>query len=80
MLVGIVMGPYFIGFFGEDIGMIHSYQYISKVALALVFLKAGLGLSIKDIKMSGKKAFRLGFIPATLEAVAIFAISFFVLK
>lgn len=63
-------------------GILHLSQFfeiISKLAIAILVLKAGLAIDVKTIKKVGLRTVLLGFLPALAEGFAVFAFAFWVL-
>lgn len=55
------------------------FEIISKLAIAILVLKAGLAIDFKTIKKVGSRTILLGFIPALAEGFAVFAFAFWVM-
>ncbi len=69
LLVGIIVGPYALGWLSKDI--INISADLRMIALIIILLRAGFEMSRETLNKVGKTAIRLSFIPATLEAAAI---------
>jgi solute carrier family 9B (sodium/hydrogen exchanger), member 1/2 len=69
IITGIVLGPYVLNLISSDVLDISSE--LRKIALIVILLKAGLTLDIEDLKMVGRPAILMSFIPATLEIIII---------
>jgi NhaP-type Na+/H+ or K+/H+ antiporter len=73
ILTGIVLGPFVLDLISIEILSISSD--LRTIALVVILLRAGLNLDIDDLKMIGRPAILMSFVPAILEitAVVIFA-------
>ena len=73
ILTGIILGPFVFDLI--DGSILNISDELREIALIVILLRAGLSLDIKDLKIIGRPAILMAFIPATLEivAVAIFA-------
>lgn len=69
IIVGVLIGPYGFSLLSDDI-MIASGD-LRKIALIVILLRAGLGIKKEDIKMVGKPAIKLSFIPGLLEGFTV---------
>lgn len=68
MLAGVILGPFVLDLIAPDILNISSD--LRQIALIIILLRAGLSLNIKDLKVVGKNAILLSFLPATFEIIA----------
>ncbi len=68
LLVGVILGPFCLN--GLDESLLALAPDIKKIALIIILLKAGLTLDIHDLKMVGRPAILLSFLPAVFEAAA----------
>ena len=77
IVAGIVIGPYVLNWLSEDILAISSQ--LRKIALIIILLRAGLKLTLDDLKTAGRPAVLMCFVPALFEIAAsvIFAPAFF---
>lgn len=66
LLAGIILGPY-----ASNVIQFHQEDLIRQLALVIIMLRSGLGLSIKELKEVGKPALLLAFVPQMLEATTI---------
>lgn len=66
LIAGIILGPYALGVIEFNYGPL-----IRQVALVIIMLRSGLGLSLKSLKENGKSAILLSFLPGVIEAVSI---------
>lgn len=69
ILAGIIIGPFCLNLISND--LLDLSEYIRKVALVIILLRAGFALKIEDLRKIGKSAFLLSFLPATFEILAI---------
>jgi NhaP-type Na+/H+ or K+/H+ antiporter len=69
MITGIILGPFVLDLIDPTILAIS--VDLRKIALIVILLRAGLTLDIKDLKIVGRGAILLSFLPATFEIVAI---------
>ncbi|NJO51454.1 MAG: sodium:proton antiporter, partial [Leptolyngbyaceae cyanobacterium RM2_2_4] len=69
ILVGVVLGPQV----GKvlDSSILESADGLRTIAVMVILMKAGLGLDREKLVQQSTVALRLGFLPATFEAVAI---------
>ncbi|BAZ41896.1 sodium/hydrogen exchanger [Calothrix sp. NIES-4101] len=66
---GILLGSQVANVIHPDI--LTSADSLRTVAVMIILMKAGLGLDREKLSQQGTVALRLGFLPATLEAIAI---------
>lgn len=69
VLVGIVLGPQLGNVISPEV--LDSANSLRIIAVMVILMKAGLGLDREKLQQQGSVAIRLGFLPATCEAVAI---------
>ena len=69
MITGIILGPFVLDLIDPTILAISAD--LRKIALIVILLRAGLTLDIKDLKIVGRGAILLSFLPATFEIIAI---------
>uniref|UniRef100_A0A832H514 Sodium:proton antiporter n=1 Tax=Oscillatoriales cyanobacterium SpSt-402 TaxID=2282168 RepID=A0A832H514_9CYAN len=69
VLVGIVLGPPVGNLISPDV--LESANSLRIIAVMVILMKAGLGLDREKLNQQGSVALRLGFLPATCEAIAI---------
>lgn len=69
IIVGILVGPYGLDWLSQDI--IRVSADFRKIALIIILLRAGFGISKEDLKKVGTPAIRLSCIPGILEGFAI---------
>ena len=67
IIAGIIIGPFGLSFISQEINYLS--PEIRKIALIVILTRAGLTLSLKDLKKAGISSFLLCFVPATLEIV-----------
>lgn len=69
LLVGIVLGPYGLNLLSSDLLLVS--EDLRQLALIIILVRAGLGISKKDLKKVGSAAVRISFIPGILEGFTI---------
>ncbi|MFP4697412.1 MAG: cation:proton antiporter [Eubacteriales bacterium] len=69
LLLGMLLGPYGMDWLSED--MLHVSSDFRNIALIIILLRAGLGISRDDINKIGKTAIKLSIIPGLLEGFFI---------
>jgi len=69
LILGIAIGPY--GFDWIDAGLMSASADFRKIALIIILLRAGLGISRESLNKVGYAAIRLSVIPGVLEGLAI---------
>lgn len=67
LITGIVLGPFILNLL--DPSLLSISADLRKMALIIILLKAGLSLTLSDLKKVGRPAVLLSFIPATFELV-----------
>lgn len=72
LLAGIILGPYALGYIQFSYGPL-----IREVALVIIMLRSGLGLSLKSLKNVGRPSLLLSFVPGIIEASAISFLTYF---
>lgn len=73
ILVGILLGPYGLNIISEDMMMVSAD--FRKIALIVILLRAGFGISKEDLNKVGIKAIKLSTIPVVFEGLLIAFIS-----
>lgn len=73
VLVGIVLGPYLGNVISPEV--LGAADSLRVIAVMVILMKAGLGLDREKLAQQSTVALRLGFLPATCEAVAVAVIS-----
>lgn len=73
LILGIIIGPYGLNWLKTDIISISSD--LRKIALIVILLRAGLGISRDDLKKVGIPAIKLSCIPGLIEGFTIAFIS-----
>lgn len=68
MLVGILLGPFVFNLL--DIKLLSISIELRQIALAIILIRAGLGLNFKDLVKVGRPALLLSFVPACFEIMA----------
>ncbi|MBW4688037.1 MAG: cation:proton antiporter [Komarekiella atlantica HA4396-MV6] len=69
ILVGIILGPQVRNVISQDV--LDAADELRTLAVMIILMKAGLGLDQEKLAQQGTVAIRLGFLPATTEAIAI---------
>lgn len=69
LLVGIILGPYVLNIISPSILGISAD--LRQLALIIILTRAGLSLSLSDLKKVGRPAILLSFVPAVFEICAI---------
>ena len=69
LVLGIVIGPYGIDLINHE--LLNFSADFRMFALIVILLRAGLGISRKELKKIGSPALRLSFIPGLLEGFTI---------
>lgn len=78
LFAGIIVGPYLLNLL--DIKLLNISAEIRQMALIIILIKAGLTLSIKDLKAIGIPAILMSFLPATFEIFAYYFFAPIILK
>lgn len=66
---GILIGPYVLNLI--DSSVLDISAEIRKIALIIIFLRAGFKLSVDDLKKVGRPAFLMCFLPAAFEVLGM---------
>ncbi|MEL6816800.1 MAG: cation:proton antiporter, partial [Cyanobacteria bacterium J06598_3] len=77
VLAGIVLGPQVSHAISP--GVLSAADALRTIAVMVILMKAGLGLDREKLVQQGTVALRLGFLPGACEAVAIAALSVWLL-
>lgn len=78
VVVGIILGPQVSNVLASDV--LNSAPSLRIIAVMVILMKAGLGLDREKLAQQGTVALRLGFLPATFEAIAITFAAMLILK
>ncbi len=78
ILVGIILGPQVTDLI--DTSVLAASSSLRTVAVMVILMKAGLGLDREKLLQQGTVALRLGFLPATCEALIIAIAAMGILK
>jgi solute carrier family 9B (sodium/hydrogen exchanger), member 1/2 len=78
ILIGIFLGPQVGNVISQDV--LGAADELRTVAVTIILMKAGLGLDREKLAEQGSVALRLGFLPATTEAIAIAIASIIIFK
>ncbi len=68
-IAGILLGPQVGNLIGPEV--LQSSDALRTVAVMVILMKAGLGLDREKLAQQGTVALRLGFLPATFEALTV---------
>ncbi|MGD1953282.1 MAG: cation:proton antiporter [Leptolyngbyaceae cyanobacterium] len=69
VLAGILIGPQVANVLTP--GILDAADSLRTIAVMVILMKAGLGLDSDKLAQQGTVALRLGFLPATCEAIAV---------
>ncbi|MEM9265680.1 MAG: cation:proton antiporter [Cyanobacteria bacterium P01_F01_bin.13] len=69
VLAGILLGPQVGNLLSP--GVLSAADSLRTIAVMIILMKAGLGLDREKLAQQGTVALRLGFLPATCEAIAV---------
>lgn len=69
ILAGILIGPYVLDLL--DLSILNISAQIRKIALVIILIRAGLKLSLADLKKVGRPAILLCFLPASAELIGM---------
>jgi solute carrier family 9B (sodium/hydrogen exchanger), member 1/2 len=78
ILTGVVLGPSVLNWI--DPALLAIAPDLREIALIVILLRVGLQLDLKDLKMVGRPAFLLSFLPALLETAAMTLLAHFLLS
>jgi len=78
ILMGIIIGPQMANLLSGDV--LNAADDLRTVAVMIILMKAGLALDREKLAQQGTVALRLGFLPATGEAIAIAMMAMFLFK
>ena len=73
LILGILIGPYVFNFLTPDI--LNASADFRKIALIIILLRAGLGISKNELKQVGTTAIKMSCIPGIVEGFTIAFIS-----
>lgn len=73
LILGIILGPYVLNWLEPDI--INISADLRKIALIIILLRAGLGISREDLRKIGPAAIRMSCIPGLFEGFTIALVS-----
>lgn len=69
LITGIVLGPYVLNLLDDSILGISAE--LRKIALIIILTRAGLGLDLSGLKMIGRPAVLMCFVPASFELIGM---------
>ncbi len=73
IIVGILIGPYQFDLL--DASILDNAPDIRMIALVVILLRAGLGISRENLNSVGKAAFGMGFIPCIVEGLTVMVVA-----
>lgn len=73
ILIGIGIGPYGLNLLSDSV--LNISQELRQIALIIILTRAGLSLSVDDLKEIGRPAILMSFVPATFEILAMVLIA-----
>ncbi len=73
LITGILLGPYVFNLLDESI--LNISADLRKISLVIILTRAGLSLSVSDLKQVGKSAILMCFVPALFEISAMVIIA-----
>src|SRR6056297_3493065 len=76
LILGMIMGKYALDWLSPELMNVSSD--LRKIALIIILLRAGLGISKSTLKKIGKPAIKLSFIPNLLEGFSITFLSMWI--
>jgi NhaP-type Na+/H+ or K+/H+ antiporter len=69
LILGVILGPYSFNLLQPDI--LNASADFRKIALIIILLRAGFGVSVEDLKKVGKTAIKMSCIPGLIEGFFI---------
>jgi NhaP-type Na+/H+ or K+/H+ antiporter len=69
IILGVILGPYGFNLLEPDI--LNASADFRKIALIIILLRAGFGVSVEDLKKVGKTAIKMSCIPGLIEGFFI---------
>jgi len=75
LILGVIIGPYCLNII--DANMLQVSGDFRKIALIIILLRAGLGISRKTLHSVGKTAIKMSCIPGIIEGFTILLVSMF---
>ena len=69
LILGVILGPYGFDLLQPDI--LNASADFRKIALIIILLRAGFGVSVEDLKKVGKTAIKMSCIPGLIEGFFI---------
>ena len=77
LLLGVLLGPYCFNLLDDNLLLVSAD--FRKIALIVILLRAGLGISKEELNQVGKTALKMSFIPGVIEGLTIMSMSHFIL-
>lgn len=78
LFLGITVGPYVLDFLNED--LLNISKDLRKLALIIILLRAGLGISKTNLNKVGKTAMKMSCIPGLLEGFTVAGVAMWLFK
>ncbi len=78
ILAGVVLGPSVLNMIDEPV--LNLLKEFKTVALIVILIRAGLGISKQTLNRIGGPAIRMGFVPCIVEGFAVTAASYYLLQ
>lgn len=69
MITGVILGPYVLNLI--DVSVLNVSADIRRIALIIILTRAGLTLSLSDLKKVGRLAVLMCFVPAVFEIIGM---------
>lgn len=69
IIAGVIIGPYCLNLIDDSI--LHVSSEIRRIALIIILIRAGLKLSLDDLKKVGRPAILMCFVPACFEILGM---------
>lgn len=69
LLTGIILGPYTLNLLPDS--LLNISPELRQIALVIILTRAGLALKLKELKIVGRPALLMSFIPASIEIISI---------
>ena len=73
IIAGVIIGPYCLNLIDDSILNVSSE--IRRIALIIILIRAGLKLSLDDLKKVGRPAILMCFLPACFEIIGMIIIA-----
>ncbi|MBF4692719.1 cation:proton antiporter domain-containing protein [Fusibacter ferrireducens] len=73
LLLGVLLGPYCFNILDDNLLLVSAD--FRKIALIVILLRAGLGISKEELNQVGKTALKMSFIPGVIEGFTVMMMS-----